>query len=97
MPSCPLLENAARTKRPASAAQRASARPSRPSERLLEVVDDVVGILTAYGEAEEARRDAGFRQLLGRVLAVARRGGVVDDRVDASQACGAPAELEGVH
>ena len=42
-------------------------------EGVLEVGDDVVCILTPYGDAEHALGDAGGRQLLGAELPVARR------------------------
>src|SRR5919108_4354583 len=76
-----------------------AAKPSGLSsvEGLLEVGDDVGVILTAYGEAKEARRDPRLRELLRRVLPVARRGRMVDDGVDAAEAGRARTELERVH
>src|SRR5687767_6287228 len=68
----------------------------RPFERLLEVGDDVVCILTPYGDAEQARRDARGRELLVIELAMARRCRVEKDRVDAAQARCAETELEAV-
>src|ERR687892_2396029 len=82
----------------ASASQMARAgRDLCSSEGLVEVSDDVVDILTAYGDTEEPRRDAGSRELGRGVLPVARRGRVRDDRVDAAETGGARAKLERVH
>jgi len=66
-------------------------------KRLVEVGDDVAGILATDGEAKETGRDAGRDQLLRGVLAVARRGRMVHHRIDAAEARRSPAELEGVH
>src|SRR5205814_3697023 len=66
-------------------------------EGLLEVGDEVVGILTAYGEPEQALRDPRRRETAGVVLAMARRRGMRDDRVDAAEARGPETELHGVH
>src|SRR5687768_13856059 len=68
----------------------------RPFERLLEVGDDVVCILTPYGDAKQARRDAGGRELLVIELTMARRCRVEEDRVDTAQARGTETELEAV-
>src|ERR671914_1695439 len=61
-------------------------------EGSLEVGDDVVGILTAYGDADRPFRDARRRQLLRRELAVARRAGVRDGRLEAAETRRAHAE-----
>src|SRR5947207_10247029 len=68
-----------------------------PIEGLAEVSDEVVGILTPYGDAQKAWRDPRLRQMLLRVLPMARRRGVGDDRVDAPEARGATCEFEVVH
>src|SRR5687768_14562347 len=64
---------------------------------MLEIGDEVVRILTAYGEAQEPRRDSRHLELLGCVLAVAGRGRVVEDRVHPSEAGRPGAQLERVH
>src|SRR6185295_2035233 len=66
-------------------------------EGVAEVGDDVVCILTAYGDTEQPRGDARRFQLLLRELAMARRGRVGHNRVDSAEACRPQAELEAVH
>src|SRR6266545_4602462 len=66
-------------------------------ESLSEICDQVVGIFTAYGDADQARRDARSRELLLRELPMARRGRVGDDGIDPAEAGGTGAELEVVH
>src|SRR5512145_1967199 len=83
--------NARKTSAPDTASQTTAGQVLRVRKRLVEVGEEVVCILTPYGEPEQARRDAGRGQLLGRVLAVAGRGGVVEDGVDPAEARRPPA------
>src|SRR5215207_5499061 len=66
-------------------------------ESLSEICDQVVGILTAYGDPDQARRDARHCELLLCELPMARRGRVGDDGIDPAETGGARAELEVVH
>src|SRR5918992_3655044 len=85
--------------RPAAVrSQAASATASlRVSERAVEVGDDVVSILTAYGEPEEPLGDPGGGQLVRGELPMARGSGMRDDGLDAAEARRARAELHRVH
>src|SRR5512145_2511944 len=89
--------NARKTSAPDTASQTAAGQVLRVRKRLVEVGEDVVCIFTPYGEPEQARRHSGRGQLLGRVLAMAGRRGVVEDRVDPAEARCPPAKLERVH
>src|SRR5262245_5422340 len=66
-------------------------------KRLIEVGDDVGGILAPNGEAQEAGRDAGVGQLLRRKLTVTGRRRMVEDRVDSSEARRPAAQPKRVH
>src|SRR6188472_2913346 len=91
------LAKPATMKAMASADQPKNGTGLKPVEGVAKVGDDVVCILTPYGDPEEPRRDAGGRELFLRELAVARRCGMRDDRVDAAEARRTCAELEVVH
>src|SRR5215213_4012744 len=67
------------------------------AEGLLEVGDDIVSILTAYGHAQKALGHSSRRELGRAELPVARGGGVRDQGVDAAETRGAGAQLECVH
>ncbi len=58
-------------------------------ERLLQVLEDVVGVFDADGEAHQRVLDAQRQPLLGRLVPVADNRGLLDQALDAAEADGA--------
>src|SRR3954451_16474247 len=91
------LRNPPATNAIASADQAAKGNALKALEGTSEVGEEVVCILTPYGEPQQSWGDPGGRELLVGELAVARRRRMGDDCVDAAETRRPPAELEVVH